>query len=86
MTSIRKWGLSAHTQSAGGPLESSTARPGATEFVHTACLNQPSLAAWFDGLREEGWFRDPDVPGVKTSTGTIVYAFHYLGAAEQRGA
>lgn len=49
-------------------------------------LNQPSLPAWFDRLRAEGWFRDPDVPGVKTSTGTIVYAFHYLGAAEQRGA
>ncbi|MDO8306937.1 MAG: hypothetical protein Q7V58_01090 [Actinomycetota bacterium] len=49
-------------------------------------LQHPNLTAWFDGLREAGWYRDPNVPGVKTPTGTFKYAFNYVAAEAELGA
>jgi hypothetical protein len=49
-------------------------------------LQHPDLTSWFDMLRDAGWYRDPDVPGVKTPTGTFVYTFRYLAADEELGA
>jgi hypothetical protein len=49
-------------------------------------LQHPNLTAWFDGLREVGWYRDPNVPGVKTPAGTFAYALNYVAADAELGA
>ena len=42
-------------------------------------LAHPVMDDWLDALRDVGWYRDPEVPGIKTPHGTIEYSFYYLG-------
>lgn len=49
-------------------------------------LANPSLPEWFNRLRAQGWLREQDVPGAKTATGTIAYAFRRPEASQRKGA